>query len=176
MKIKLTLLALLITLVLTFTGYADIPHVINFQGKATDINGVPLNGTYDLTFRIYNHVTAGDPAAPNDPYRKWTETHQNLTIINGIFSVPLGSITALNLPFDEDYWISVEIIKDGQSDGEMIPRTRLASVGYAYKAEVADRLTEETESIPSGGIIMWSGTIVSIPAGWALCDGTNGTP
>jgi len=30
--------------------------------------------------------------------------------------------------------------------------------------------------IPSGGIIMWSGSIASIPAGWYLCDGANGTP
>jgi hypothetical protein len=29
---------------------------------------------------------------------------------------------------------------------------------------------------PSGGIIMWSGSIGSIPAGWFLCDGLNGTP
>jgi hypothetical protein len=29
---------------------------------------------------------------------------------------------------------------------------------------------------PQGGIIMWSGSIDSIPSGWALCDGTNGTP
>jgi hypothetical protein len=31
-------------------------------------------------------------------------------------------------------------------------------------------------TIPVGGIIMWSGTIASIPTGWNLCDGTNGTP
>jgi hypothetical protein len=30
--------------------------------------------------------------------------------------------------------------------------------------------------IPSGIISLWSGTIASIPAGWLLCDGTNGTP
>lgn len=29
---------------------------------------------------------------------------------------------------------------------------------------------------PSGGIIMWSGTIATIPSGWYLCDGTNSTP
>lgn len=29
---------------------------------------------------------------------------------------------------------------------------------------------------PVGGIIMWSGLLIDIPAGWALCDGTNGTP
>lgn len=31
-------------------------------------------------------------------------------------------------------------------------------------------------SVPSGGIIMWSGSIASIPTGWLLCDGTSGTP
>ena len=30
--------------------------------------------------------------------------------------------------------------------------------------------------MPSRGIIMWSGTTTDIPAGWALCDGTGGTP
>ena len=30
--------------------------------------------------------------------------------------------------------------------------------------------------IPSGGIIMWSGSIGSIPSGWYLCDGSNSTP
>jgi hypothetical protein len=32
------------------------------------------------------------------------------------------------------------------------------------------------EGVPAGGIIMWSGTIANIPSGFALCDGTNGTP
>ena len=31
-------------------------------------------------------------------------------------------------------------------------------------------------SLSKGSIIIWSGTIASIPAGWQLCDGTNGTP
>jgi microcystin-dependent protein len=30
--------------------------------------------------------------------------------------------------------------------------------------------------VPKGAIIMWSGTLASIPSGWQLCDGTNGTP
>jgi microcystin-dependent protein len=30
--------------------------------------------------------------------------------------------------------------------------------------------------VPSGGIIMWSGSVASIPSGWFLCDGTNSTP
>jgi hypothetical protein len=31
-------------------------------------------------------------------------------------------------------------------------------------------------AIPTGIIIFWSGTIATIPAGWALCNGGNGTP
>ncbi len=30
--------------------------------------------------------------------------------------------------------------------------------------------------IPIGGIALWSGAILDIPDGWALCDGNNGTP
>lgn len=31
-------------------------------------------------------------------------------------------------------------------------------------------------SLPSGLIVMWHGLLSAIPAGWLLCDGTNGTP
>ncbi len=34
----------------------------------------------------------------------------------------------------------------------------------------------EDHLVPPGGIIMWSGAINDIPVGWALCDGSNGTP
>ena len=30
--------------------------------------------------------------------------------------------------------------------------------------------------VPSGGIILWSGTVSTIPSGWYLCDGNNSTP
>jgi len=30
--------------------------------------------------------------------------------------------------------------------------------------------------IPAGVIVLWSGSVASIPSGWYLCDGTNGTP
>lgn len=33
-----------------------------------------------------------------------------------------------------------------------------------------------TSIFPTGGIIIWSGFLSNIPAGWALCDGTGGTP
>lgn len=31
-------------------------------------------------------------------------------------------------------------------------------------------------AVPIGGILIWSGSTGSIPSGWQICDGTNGTP
>lgn len=36
--------------------------------------------------------------------------------------------------------------------------------------------TASTHYVPSGGIILWSGSVASIPSGWYLCDGNNSTP
>lgn len=30
--------------------------------------------------------------------------------------------------------------------------------------------------VPSGMIMLWSGSVASIPSGWVICDGTNSTP
>ena len=33
-----------------------------------------------------------------------------------------------------------------------------------------------SSTLPSGIILLWSGQISNIPSGWALCNGSNGTP
>lgn len=50
----------------------------------------------------------------------------------------------------------------------MIPRQRIGSVAYAMNAGYG--------GVPRGGILMWSGSASAIPKGWALCDGSAGTP
>lgn len=37
-------------------------------------------------------------------------------------------------------------------------------------------VAEAVYSVPSGGIIIWSGSQAAIPTGWFLCNGANGTP
>jgi hypothetical protein len=46
--------------------------------------------------------------------------------------------------------------------------TQIATTAFATAAAFA--------AFPVGGIIMWSGSIASIPSGWLLCNGTSGTP
>ncbi len=48
--------------------------------------------------------------------------------------------------------------------------------GSGLDADMVDGMHAQELIIPQGGIIMWSGPIALIPLGWALCDGTNGTP
>lgn len=49
---------------------------------------------------------------------------------------------------------------------------------YYWSASLNDwlPLNAGTGSVPPGLISMWSGPINSIPVGWALCDGSQGTP
>jgi hypothetical protein len=50
----------------------------------------------------------------------------------------------------------------------------------AFTALVCDALTLTSSTgpgmVPAGAIMMWSGAIAAIPAGWALCNGSGGTP
>jgi hypothetical protein len=44
----------------------------------------------------------------------------------------------------------------------------------ATTAFVVNAITNS--AIPAGVILLWSGSIINIPAGWALCNGASGTP
>lgn len=46
----------------------------------------------------------------------------------------------------------------------------------ATNARINLDVAQAVYSVPSGGIIMWSGSIASIPTGWFLCNGSNSTP
>lgn len=66
----------------------------------------------------------------------------------------------------------VEVLEDTQT-----ANTVLAGPASGAAAKPTFRALGDADGIvPIGGIIMWSGSIASIPANWALCDGTGGTP
>jgi microcystin-dependent protein len=63
------------------------------------------------------------------------------------------------------------------------------NVGAGKKLRIADAPVASADAVnlaamqaalaalvPSGVILLWSGAANAIPAGWKLCDGTNGTP
>ncbi len=158
-RIVLLITAALVTsFLLAASISADVPHLIRFQGKVTDKEGAPLNGAYNITFRIYDGETGGALL--------WSETQAAIPVNNGIFTVLLGNVSALDLPFDESYWLSMEV----NDDGEMAPRQTISSVGYAIHAEVADSISG-VEVVPQGAIIMCRN---SCPAGYTRVADLDG--
>lgn len=49
--------------------------------------------------------------------------------------------------------------------------------GFGHVTALTTRnLAPSDVGLVTGMIMMWSGSILSLPSGWLLCDGTNGTP
>jgi len=60
---------------------------------------------------------------------------------------------------------------------DKVPAATTGNVAkFTATGTIEDTGSPASALIPQGGIIMWSGLIASIPTGWGLCDGTNGTP
>jgi hypothetical protein len=55
-----------------------------------------------------------------------------------------------------------------------------SNTGHHHAISDVDGLTaalaDNAGAVPSGGIILWSGSLGTIPGGWTLCNGSNGTP
>jgi hypothetical protein len=60
--------------------------------------------------------------------------------------------------------------------GTPLAPTAASGTNNTQVATTAFVTTAVAASFPTGGIIMWSGSVASIPSGWALCNGSNGTP
>ncbi|GAA4274030.1 hypothetical protein U6A24_01175 [Aquimarina gracilis] len=110
-------------------------------------------GTTTLT--IFGKSTNSDSAS-----RKLDIIADGGTRIQGAVSVE-GDMTIKNLKA-ENISPSVDLDKEGASH-QRIPTQ------MAVKTYVDTRM-------PKGVIVMWSGNISSIPVGWVLCDGSQGTP
>ena len=167
------LLIAVILMGLSVAALADVPAMINYQGKLMQPSGANVpDGTHSMVFAIYGVPTGGAAL--------WSEPNPNVQVKGGLFSVLLGSVVNLpaNIFSSPDRWFGVTV----DADPEMTPRQKIASVPYAQIAGTvpdgsitASKLAPGA-AIPPGIITMWSGSAGAIPQGWALCDGTNGTP
>jgi hypothetical protein len=148
MRKVLSLLGILAFLLSPAYLAADIPKLINYQGMLTDNLGNPITGKVEIIFKIYNDSTSGT--------KKWEETQTGVVVTDGLFNVVLGSVTTLDtLSFEEDYWLDINV------DGEQMPRRlRFTSVGYAYRAQVAD--SARTAASAGGGGWIDAGTSVRL--------------
>jgi hypothetical protein len=87
-----------------------------------------------------------------------------------------SSIDLISTTSSSGYTNSIRFVT-GNSERMLIDGTGNVSVYNTPSSNnhVANKAYVDN-SIPIGGIIMWSGTIASIPVNWRLCNGNNGTP
>jgi hypothetical protein len=108
---------------------AQVPKKMNYQGRITDnLTGMPLSGTHDMTFRIFDVQSAGTAL--------WYESQTVESDSAGVLSVVLGNTEPLGIDFDRALWLEVEV------DGEVLrPRRELTCVPYALYALEAGGVT-----------------------------------
>jgi len=100
----------------------SVPRDMSYQGILKDSGGDPVTDSiYTVTFRIYNIESGGSSL--------WDQTLP-CTTSAGYFNAIFSNV---NLPFNEDYWLELEI------DSEILdPRQKMSMVGYAAVSDTAD--------------------------------------
>lgn len=109
-----------------------------------------------------------------------------------IYTYQAGSSTALPTYTDNSGNVAnanpIVLNPDGRAPNEI-----WLNSGYSYKFQIQTALGVVVQTLdniygipqsssgggsnlPSGCIVIWSGAIGSVPSGYTLCDGTNGTP
>ncbi|MBN2411098.1 hypothetical protein JXQ31_05345 [candidate division KSB1 bacterium] len=133
MRVKSLLLVLVILFVFTIMSFAEITRLINYQGIILGTDEKPLpEANYKLTFKLYDE----------DNKLLWTEVHDPLFISAGLIQVKLGEFTPLELPFDQPYFLGIQV----GGDAELEPRMLLTSAAYAFRSDDADKLQGFTVS------------------------------
>ena len=115
-------------MVILFSLHAyAIPQQINFQGRLVSSDATPITEPTDVTFRLF--------PSESDPGGQIAEDSKNITPDKtGAFSVLLSfEASAFN---GDDRWL--EVVVENQ---QLSPRSKIASVPYAYRAVTAETLS-----------------------------------
>ncbi|MCD4813044.1 hypothetical protein K8S19_05075 [bacterium] len=126
---RLVLISLLLfaAVAISVPGFSDINQTMSYQGQLTDSGGSPLNGTKNLRFVIYDALTGGNIL--------WSETHNSVPVINGIFNIILGQGTVpmpIKLAMRKNLFLEIRVDHTGAGAWEtMSPRHSLVCGAYA---------------------------------------------
>jgi len=156
------LFGLIVLVFLASLSVAGIPKMINYQGMLTQSDGkTPVtNANYPILFSIYNISSGGSSL--------WSHTY-NVAVTNGLFNIILGDSGApINLSFDVDYWLELKV----GADPPLSPRIKLTSVGYAYRAQVADSALVTTPGSGSNWYV--SNSVLYTNNLWGIARGGAG--
>lgn len=110
-----------------------VPEYVNYQGYLTDSGGNPISSSVTLQFSIWDASSGGNQV--------WSETHNNVPVSDGYFSVLLGSQGS---PVSADVFNSTARYLEVTYGSTTFPRQRFASVPYALVADTASKAITST--------------------------------
>ena len=126
---------------------------------------------------------------PKNKVSEWSSTPSNNTDIGGINiaegCAPSGINNAIRELMAQVKDMQVGTDADNFSIGGNLSVTGTTTLTGVTAAPTPSNTDDSTkiattafvrDIVPSGVIVMWSGSIASIPSGWLLCDGSNSTP
>lgn len=109
------------------TGPVNMPGpsatTVSYQGRLADNAGTPLDGSYGMTFALYDAATSGNPV--------WTEDHPAVPVSDGLFVVGLGSRTAGGIPtttWNGDRYLEITVGGETLSPRELIRSVPIAGM------------------------------------------------
>lgn len=137
-----------------------IPTVYGTNGTVTAAN---LNGNFTAIAQKVNGGLDNDNADTTNGYR-FFETKSTLPSVGTQGrTIFLTSDNTLNLDTGSAY---VKSVVTSTPSANQVPV-------YSGTAWVP---TNFVNAVPTGSVIMWYGSLATIPSGFQQCDGTNGTP
>jgi hypothetical protein len=127
---------------------------------------------------------------PKNKVSEWSATASNNTDIGGINIAEGCAPSGINNAIRELMAQVKDMQTGADSDGLVVGGAFTCSGAAVFSStvtaptptngdsstKVATTAFVANNSIPSGCIVMWSGSVASIPAGWYLCNGSNSTP
>ena len=151
-------------LLMTFGISWAVPPFIFYQGKLSDKGNMPMNDTVNMTFSIWL-----DSSLTSSELKVWSETHNDVVITEGQYSVFLGSgIQDLGtfgpgIFSSNDTWLEVSV------NGEVLqPRQKIVSSGFAIRAGEVDQLPDHSITADKIGEDCGIGEVLIMTAtGWA---------
>lgn len=106
-------------------------------------------------------------------YLRKMETHPSVQNISFFEATP-GTATPPRLYIDGQVTIGASNTAPQESRGLYVDEKVQVTDDMDVSGTVTANRFDGLGTVPIGGIIMWSGT--TAPTGWAICNGTNGTP
>lgn len=143
------------------------------QNKA-DINSPALTGTPTAPTPALNTTSKQIVNAEFVQNNLVLKANLDSPLFTGTPQAPTASVT------ENSGVLATTAFVKNHCNSEILNNATLTGVARATTPIGADNSTAIATTafvhglLPRGAIIMWSG--VGVPAGWAVCDGTNGTP